>query len=968
MKRILQITLCFVFLGISVTSNAQLINFEETWKAFLDNNKTSNISKLPQPPANSIDFPKYCLMYANSAFCFNKLGNAQKFMQKIEDVGAEKYKTIPGFVERYEDLGTKIKSYHALAKIWNGYLEDHQISLEKLETVSTARRVCEKGTLAKYTQMETYAYYCMGDVEKAKDIFENYVLQIVDKTNLKISDVNGLEEEVAVFRQLFKVLPVLNPAWAEFVKTDVSQGFEMEVPVLDCNSVPAIKAYILRAAADICNQGVPMLKKIKALEAKNKGNIDDEVAAKIKWLEETTASYTGDDVVLNNSWKEFTPKNTLAKELDWTLTYCDKVAQIRSYTMNGILHICEKGGEMLKTIEAYQAEHKVELDAETEKKIKYLEEQYNTFNGDLATLNAAWEEFTPENTLAKELDWDVIYCDKVAQIRSYTMDGILHICEKGGKMIKIIDAYQSKHNVKLDAKTKQKTQYLKDEYKTFNGDLSALNAAWKKFTPKNTLAKELDWTLIYCDKVAQIRSYTMNGILHICEKGGEMLKAIEAYQGEHDVKLDAETEKKIKYLEGKFETFNGDLATLNAAWEEFTPKNTLAKELDWNLIYCDKIAQIRSYTMNGILHDCTLGEEMLGKIATVQKESKVTLDATTEKKVDVLKSMVQQTKDDFKLLSSTWTTFIAENDTLPKAVDLATVYCDKIAQVRYWTIEGHLNYCDAKGDEYVAKIDDLTKEHSLKFDKELDCSIERLRNKIWNCKYWKLVLQARKETHEERERFGPSAAKLMYTDLNGPSQPCETTVEYSAVGFIGVKYVITAYLCQNINLAKMGDPEYYKKIATWVDAKVLQKYCASADMRCKEDFFIYLEGHSDGNRFSGARYKKSLGVPQGTPFTHFDQQGVIHNKTTDREITNSLKNNMELGIARAWTVKQQLDFMEVPISIGAFEHPANEKGGQYRRIEIELNIPNLLLDFYELRLKTLWEASGIGECPDTCEY
>ena len=209
MKRILQITLCFVFLAISVSSNAQLINFEETWKAFLDNNKTSNISKLPQPPTNSIDFPKYCLMYANSNFCFNKVGNAQRFMQKIEEIGAEKYKTIPGFVERYEDLGTKIKSYHALAKIWNGYLEDHQISLEKLETVSTARRVCEKGTLAKYTQMETYAYYCMGDVEKAQDIFENYVLQIVDKTNLKISDVKGLEDEVAVFRQLFKVLPVL---------------------------------------------------------------------------------------------------------------------------------------------------------------------------------------------------------------------------------------------------------------------------------------------------------------------------------------------------------------------------------------------------------------------------------------------------------------------------------------------------------------------------------------------------------------------------------------------------------------------------------------------------------------------------------------------------------------------------------------------------------------------------------------
>ena len=35
---------------------------------------------------------------------------------------------------------------------------------------------------------------------------------------------------------------------------------------------------------------------------------------------------------------------------------------------------------------------------------------------------------------------------------------------------------------------------------------------------------------------------------------------------------------------------------------------------------------------------------------------------------------------------------------------------------------------------------------------------------------------------------------------------------------------------------------------------------------------------------------------------------------------SGLKSNMELGIARAWTVKNQLDFMEVPIKIGAFEH------------------------------------------------
>lgn len=64
---------------------------------------------------------------------------------------------------------------------------------------------------------------------------------------------------------------------------------------------------------------------------------------------------------------------------------------------------------------------------------------------------------------------------------------------------------------------------------------------------------------------------------------------------------------------------------------------------------------------------------------------------------------------------------------------------------------------------------------------------------------------------------------------------------------------------------------------------------------------------------------------------------------------------MELGIARAWTVKRQLDFMGVPITIGAYEHPKSEKGGEYRSVHIELNITNLLLDFYEKRLAELLE-------------
>ncbi|MBL4650194.1 MAG: hypothetical protein JKY03_10715, partial [Aureispira sp.] len=46
-----------------------------------------------------------------------------------------------------------------------------------------------------------------------------------------------------------------------------------------------------------------------------------------------------------------------------------------------------------------------------------------------------------------------------------------------------------------------------------------------------------------------------------------------------------------------------------------------------------------------------------------------------------------------------------------------------------------------------------------------------------------------------------------------------------------------------------------------------------------------------------------------------------------------------------------------------YEHPSGEKGGEFCRIEIELNITNLMLDFYEKTLKELIKESGIGGRP-----
>ncbi len=681
-------------------SQAQFVNFEETWKEFLANDKTSNISKLTKPPkSDAMDYAKYCLMYTNTNYCSGNVASAQNYMDEINKIGEPVYSKIPGFVNKYDRLDINIEAYHLVDQLWNKFLKTKEVDFAGLDDVDYAQQVCEKGTLAKYAYMMAYGNYCKGNLAEARKYFDKRVITLVEKTSLKIGDVNGLENEVTMMKKLFAGIDALQPAWKEYLKTGNSPGFDKELPEVDCYPIPSIKAYILQAAVDVCDGGDKKLENIQRLLSNNSHTIGSDLREKISWLE----------------------------------------------------------GEVKR------------------------------YGGDLATLNNAWKDFVPDNELDSPLDFDVEYCRKDAQIRAYIIEGTLHACIKG----------------------------------------------WDRL-----------------------------------EKITEM-------------------------------------------WQTHQPK----------------------------------------------------LDDITLAKIKALKSKLESQKENEAQLRELWSTFIAQNDTLTDKVELAAFYCDPILQLTSWTIAGHLDACPS-GQKYIDKIDDLQKSKKLTLSDTLTCRIDRLRQKVWDCRYWELVQQARKETHAEREKFGPASARIMQTDLNSDKLPCETTVQYSALGNIGVKYVISTYLCQEIDLAKMGDPEYYRKIATWVDTEVLQKYCEQS-MRCKEDFYIYLEGHTDGHPFKGARYKESLDIPAGTPFTHF-LNGVPSEKTTAREISTSLKSNMELGIARAWTVKHQLDFMKVPIRIGAYEHPKTEKGGEYRKVDIELNITNLLLDFYEKRLKQLVASSGIGKRPAGC--
>jgi hypothetical protein len=181
-----------IFLSFSLSMQSQFVNFEDTWKEFLANNKISNISEMPKPKKNQpIDYLRYCLMVANTHFCSGDIPDAEIQMAEVKKMGAASYKTIQGYKEKYDDLAVKIKAYHQVERLWKEFLKTRDISLSRLEAVDAAKKVCEKGTLAKYFYMEAHAHYCLAEIAEAKSDFEGRVLKLAEKTSLKVSDIIG---------------------------------------------------------------------------------------------------------------------------------------------------------------------------------------------------------------------------------------------------------------------------------------------------------------------------------------------------------------------------------------------------------------------------------------------------------------------------------------------------------------------------------------------------------------------------------------------------------------------------------------------------------------------------------------------------------------------------------------------------------------------------------------------------------
>ncbi len=418
---------------VSVSAYSQTINFDETWKEFLVNNKISDMSVLykPDKERDPLNYAKYLLMNTNTDFCQSNVKKAENLMTEIGEIDERALKSIPGYMGKMEELETKIKAYYSMDVIWKQFLQSKEVNLENLEAVAGAKTSCEKQTLAKYSYMQAYYHFCKGDISTSQDIFENRTLRLAEKTSLRVEDVEGLATEVAKMKSLFQNMSKLENAWKEFLETDVSPGLDFELPLFICNPIPNMKEYILKGAADQCHSGPTMLDNINKVQAKSGVMLDWDMEKKVKALKAAIEQDEAKLSALNKAWKAFIPDNKV-KIIDYGYDYCDREALIRAYIMDGFGSVCIFAESSLRKIDSLQRAERTPLEKITMTKIDELEAFYEKHESNGKKIDRIWNDFVAAgDRLLEAYESTDLYCDYVQLVKDWTMKGLWGTCEEG---------------------------------------------------------------------------------------------------------------------------------------------------------------------------------------------------------------------------------------------------------------------------------------------------------------------------------------------------------------------------------------------------------------------------------------------------------------------------------------------------------------------------------------------------------
>jgi hypothetical protein len=372
------------------------------------------------------------------------------------------------------------------------------------------------------------------------------------------------------------------------------------------------------------------------------------------------------------------------------------------------------------------------------------------------SMDAVWKRFLQTKEVSQD-ELEAIKaaktsCEKSTLAKYSFMTAYNHFCQ--GNIPRAKDIFENR-TLRLTEKTSLRVQDVEGlaeevaSLKSLFQDMEQLDVAWKRYVSTGVSPGfDLELPLFPCNPIPNIKALVLNGALDLCHAAPAALEEIKQLQARSSVKPDRELAGKIKELEAATGGNNAELAALNEAWEAFIPDNEVKHMGKFGYEYCEKEPLIRAYVMTGFAYVCEMAEEMLRKIDSLQRPEITPLAPITMTKINELAAISEKYQADGAKIERIWANFVARGDQLTEDYVSADRYCDNIQQVKDWTIRGLSASCE-NSHLYLEEIEAFQRTFEFSFTEELECRVQRLRIKVWECRYNALLKLAKVEAGED---------------------------------------------------------------------------------------------------------------------------------------------------------------------------------------------------------------------------
>jgi hypothetical protein len=617
---------------------------DPVWTKFL-NNKTS-VSKEDVeafPEAKRIcergTLCKYFYMISHDHFCQKELEKAREvFDTRIRRLVATTFNPddIEGLGEEVARMTKFWDAMDELTPAWEAYMETDMSPGMQAEMpiidcyVIPNMKVC--------ILKATYDICGVGEemLNKLKDLQRINTDPIPSDVMDKIAFI---KEEVRVIK---KDLAIVNTYWKKFTQTgnlpsDVGYKYEFS-----CDREAEVKAYLMDGFMDPCMKGEEALKNISKVRKKYKPALAPVTMAKFKELKALVTVSSGDITVLNEAWEDFLPDNALSNEYDLSFDYCDKLAEIKSFIIDGTVNVCERGLQRLDDIENVLDENDVVIDPQTQEKLDALEAKSSKLDAKHEVLNKAWAYLLDNNDVSDDYEYDYEFpCNREMDVKAYLLDGYTNPCLSGKYGLKEVDKVMAKHNPKLSQETLSQIKKLKSRLSNEGGNIATLTKAWEDFVPDNKLSGEINFIFSYCDKIAECRAYIMDGTINFCERGEKRLRDITQLREDYLLTLDQVMEDKLEILYKMVEEGKPGLEGLNNAWNICIKMDNFSKvdksKITLSTVYCDNVSQTKAWVMQGLMNPCKEGKIYLSKVDYLKQKEEVDYGEELDYQVELLR-------------------------------------------------------------------------------------------------------------------------------------------------------------------------------------------------------------------------------------------------------------------------------------------------------------------------------------------